>query len=84
MYQIEGREVLFDWLRREQDANRRLMFLEWLIDVASDPWRVAHRIPAIAAPVCLRIAPVKPPAVVKLLIADQFRTVKLIDISDFR
>lgn len=77
--------MLFDWLAREGDTDRRLALLEWLTVLADDPLRHARRVPAIRAPVYIVFAPLRPtPVVVRFLLAEQYHTVKLIDIRPLR
>ncbi len=83
MYQIDGRDVLYDWLSRQTDTERRLSMLEWLADLASNPLDRAHRVPGVLAPVYIAVVPTQPPAVVTFLLAEQFQTVKLIKIGKF-
>jgi hypothetical protein len=80
LYQIDGRDLLFDWLARQTDADRRLAMLDWLAGLASDPLGQAQRVPGVLAPVYMAVAPLRPPAVVTFLLAEQFRTLKLIRI----
>lgn len=82
MYQLDGRDLLFEWLARQGDSNRRLAMLDWLAGLASDPLDHAQRVPGVLAPVYTAVAPVRPPVVVVFLLAEQFRTVKLIRIRD--
>lgn len=82
MYQLDGRDLLFEWLARQSDSDRRLAMLDWLAGLASDPLERAQRVPGVLAPVYMTVAPVRPPVVVTFLLAEQFRTVKLIRISD--
>ncbi len=81
MFQIAGREVLFEWMSKEGDRERRLAMLEWLAVFADHPLAGADRVPGVRAPVFIVIVPLRPtPALVRFLYAEQFRTVKIIDI----
>ncbi len=81
MFQIDGRGVLFEWLARETDSQRRLSMLDWLVEFAKDPLEGAERVPSIAAPVFVTLVPLRPPVVVTFLYAFHFRTVKLLKIE---
>lgn len=81
MYQIDGRDVLFDWLSKQQDMDRRMLMLEWFVEFARDPVAKAYRLPGVKAPVYLAIVPTRPRSAVKFLLAEQFRTVKIISID---
>jgi hypothetical protein len=78
VYQIAGRDLLFDWLERQTDSERRLQMLEWLAEFAADPLDRAQRVPGVLAPVYIAVAPLRPPVVVRFLLAEQFRTVRLL------
>ena len=82
MFQIEGREVLFGWLEKEHDTQRRLGVLEWLTEFSDDPLKDAWRVPGIRAPVFIVKIPVLPaPVLMKFLYVDQYRVVKIIDLG---
>lgn len=82
MFQIVGRDVLFDWLSREGDADRRLAMLEWLSTFTENPLDTAHRVPGVKAPVFIVVVPLRPrPVLIRFLYADQYHCVKLIDIG---
>ncbi|MDP9389245.1 MAG: hypothetical protein M3Q48_15350 [Actinomycetota bacterium] len=81
MYQIDGREVLFEWLRRQGDPERRMAMLDWIVTFASNPLAGAQRVPGVRAPVFIAVVPLNPPVVVTFLHAEQFRTVRLIKIT---
>lgn len=81
MFQIDGRDVLFDWLSRESDSERRLTMLEWLAGWVADPLRSAHRVPGVRAPVYMVLVPLRPPVVIKFLYAEQFHALKLIEMG---
>lgn len=57
MYQIEGREVLFDWLAWETDSDCRQAMLDWLVEFVEDPLADAQRVPGIRAPIYLVVTP---------------------------
>lgn len=81
MFQIVGREVLFEWMSNETDPTRRLAILERLASFAEDPLRHAHRVPGVEAPVFILVVPIRPsPVLVRFLYADQFHAVRIIDI----
>jgi hypothetical protein len=50
MFQIEGRDLLFAWLAKETDPERRLRMLEWMAAFSKDPLAGAERVSNIAAP----------------------------------
>ena len=77
-YQISGRDVLFDWLARERNPDRRQSMLDWLAVNVREPLVGAHRVPGIAAPVYIWIVPLTPPVAVRFLLAEQYRTIRLI------
>ena len=79
MYRISGESVLFDWLAKELDANRRQIMLDWLVGFAQDPLQHAQRIPAISAPTYLVLTSC-PNVVLKFLHAEIFHVVLLIEI----
>ncbi len=81
MFQIDGRDVLFSWLGKEGDPQRRLGMLEWMTRFASNPLEHAHRVPSIAAPVYVVEVPLRPPVVLTFLYAFHFHAVKLISIK---
>lgn len=81
MYQVQGRDVLFDWLAHEPDMDRRQALLDYLVELCSDPESVSYRVPGIRAPVYLAIVPVARPIAIKFLLAEQFRTIKLAEIG---
>lgn len=80
MYQVDNRNVLFDWLQREPDVTRRQTMLDWMVELADDPLRDAHRIPGIRAPVYLRLTALDNVAL-KFLHAEQFHVVRLIELG---
>lgn len=76
MYQISGKDVIFTWLEHETDSERALLFLDWLVEFATDPLKNAQRVPGILAPVYIAIAPLRDkPVVVRFVLADQFHTI---------
>lgn len=77
MYQIDGRDELFNWLERETDARRRQVMLDWLVEFAEDPTAGAQRIPGTRAPIFLVLPPVDG-VTLTFLLAEQFNTVKLL------
>jgi hypothetical protein len=80
LYQIDGRNVIYDWLSHEPVLERRVAFLEWLVELATTPSAQGRRVPGIPAPVYLAVV-LRPPVVVRYLIAEQFHTVRVIGIS---
>ncbi len=79
VFQIVGRDVLFGWLGKESDPQRRLAMLEWLATFAEDPLATAHRVPGVRAPVFIVVVPLNPsPVLIRFLYADQYHCVKLI------
>jgi hypothetical protein len=81
MYQIEGDEILFNWLSREPDQERRQAMLDWFWEFARDPKSLGSRIPGKRAPVYL--APTRVAGVAfEYLVADPFHTIKLIKFWD--
>ena len=81
MYPIDGREVLFTWLAKEPDPQRRLGMLDWFTEIVKEPLRDAHRVPSIAAPVYVALVPLRPPVLVTFLYAFHFHTIKLLSIK---
>lgn len=43
MFQIEGRDLLFAWLAKETDPERRVRMLEWMAEFSKDPLAGAER-----------------------------------------
>lgn len=80
MFQIEGRDVLFDWLEHESDPEQRDLMLSWLADLAQsdDPTDDAWRVPGIRSPVYIALTPVRN-VFVKFLFVPQFFAIKLIE-----
>lgn len=76
LYQISGKDVLYDWLSKEPDPSCRLLMLEWLARIAEDPIRDAYRVPGILAPVYLAVTPVRNVTMTFLFI-EQFHTVAI-------
>lgn len=54
--------------------------LDWLSSMARDPYDGAIRVPGVRAPVYFAMVPVRPAAVARFLIAEEFHTVKFINI----
>ena len=69
MFQIEGRDLLFGWLAKETDPERRLRMLEWMAEFSKDPLAGTERVPNIAAPVYVVQVPLRPPVVLTFLYA---------------
>jgi hypothetical protein len=82
MFQIEPRQVLFDWLAQERNPDRRQAVLDWFAGLVEEPAGQAHRVPGVRASVYLAVIPCRPPLAVTFLIATEFRTVKLISLED--
>lgn len=78
LFQIEGRDVLFDWLEHETDVAKKDVMLAFLADLAEDPLKNAYRVPGISAPVFLVVTPVNN-LTLKFLYAQQFKVLKLIE-----
>lgn len=78
MYQLEGRDLIFEWLEHETDSELRQGMLDWLALLADDPDSIeASRVPGVRAPVFLAVTPVRN-VTVTFLRADQFRVLKII------
>ncbi len=80
MYQLDGRDLIFGWLERETDTRRRQAMLDWLARFAERPRTDAQRVPGLRAPVYVTVVPLDPPVVVRFLIAEEFRTIRLIEL----
>lgn len=78
MYQLDGRDVIFDWLSQETDVALRETMLEWLSVFCADPLAEAARVPEIRAPVYVVATPVRRVAL-RFLLAEQFNAIKLIE-----
>lgn len=78
MYQLDGRDILFDWLSKETDIALREAMLDWLSAFCRDPLEKAARVPAIRAPVYVVATPVRRVAL-RFLLAEQFHTIKMIE-----
>lgn len=78
-YQLTNEQVLYDWLGGETDSWAREQMLDWVTDLANDPWDIpdATHVPNTRAPVYQAMTFV-PNVVCVYLIADQFRAIKLI------
>ncbi|MBV8160224.1 MAG: hypothetical protein JO265_04810 [Acidimicrobiia bacterium] len=81
MYQIDGRGLLFDWLAAEPDPDRRRLLLDALQALAENPLADAERVPGVRAPVYVTVLPLTPPVALTFLLAEQFRTIRLIRIG---
>jgi hypothetical protein len=83
MYQLAGENVIFAWLEREPNQDFRLAFLEWLAALAVNPTRIGStRLPGIRAPLFVEVVPLGGKhVVVRFLIAEQFRTVRILGIG---
>lgn len=81
MYQVEGDEVLRDWLASEADPGNREQMLAFIARLAEEPRSVGHRIPGERAPIYLAMTPVGR-TVVRFLLAEQFHVVRLIAFDD--
>jgi hypothetical protein len=79
MYQIDGRDVLFDWLSREPDPEQRLLMLEWVAGLASAPYSGSRRVPGIDAPVYIALVATRQITVARFLVAEQYKTIRLIN-----
>jgi hypothetical protein len=77
LYRIENEDVLYRWLARHGDRDQRLAMLDWMVEVANDPKAAGTRLPGVRAPVYLAFTPVRPFTLV-YLVADEYRTVRLI------
>ena len=78
MYQIDGRDQLFDWLSRETDQAKRQLMLDWLVGFASDPLDSAQRLPGVRAPIYIAKTFV-PRVLVVFLHAEMFKTVRILE-----
>lgn len=82
MFQISGRDVVFEWLSRQTDSERRRAMLDWLVDFSQEPLANAQRVPGIRAPIFIAVVPLPlDAAVVRFLYAEQFRTVRILAIK---
>lgn len=80
-YQVVGKNVIYDWLSNEPDPNQRHIMLDWLVQVAHEPRETGYRVPGVEVPIYLAVVPLKQPVTVKYLVADQFRSVKIIKVE---
>jgi len=78
VYQIDGRDLIFEWLAQETDQSQRQRMLDWLTIFADDPLANAHRVPGVRAPVYLVVTPIRR-VTLTFLHAEQFHTVKLLE-----
>lgn len=78
MYQLSGKDKLYEWLEQETDAECRQLMLEWLADLCADPLRYGHRVPGVRAPVYLAVAPFRR-CTLKFLLDDQFHVIRMIE-----
>jgi hypothetical protein len=79
LYQIENKQVLFDWLERHGDMNQRQMMLDWFVDLATDPYRVGFRLPSYRSQMYLALTPVTGAVTLRYLVAEQFHSIRLIE-----
>ncbi len=83
MFQIEGRDQLWEWLAAERDPDRRQGMLDWLAGFAAAPLDEAYdarRVPGVRAPVFIVRIPLLPTSVLmRFLYVDQYRVIKIID-----
>jgi len=54
--------------------------LDRLAVLAGDPTADAERLPGVRAPIYISVVALEPPVVIEFLVADQFRTIRLLDI----
>jgi len=82
VFQIEGRDVLFDWLAQETDPEQRELMLIFLAELAQaeDPTANAWRVPGVRAPVYIVLTHVRD-VFLKFLYVPQFRAIKLIEFA---
>ncbi|MDZ7673739.1 MAG: hypothetical protein U5K30_01510 [Acidimicrobiales bacterium] len=76
MYQIEGKEVLFDWLEKQPDPTKREVMIEFMAKVAEKPTEVGVKVPDARKPIYVAFTPVNN-WIVRYLVVDQFHVVKL-------
>ncbi|MDQ3641378.1 MAG: hypothetical protein M3450_07925 [Actinomycetota bacterium] len=80
-FQLSGDEQVFAWLVAESNLERRERLLAWLPQLAADPHGQA------TAPVRPNVFVALVPdldVVVTYLVAEQFRTVRLLRLEDLR
>lgn len=80
LWQITNEQVLLDWVAVQDYAPVIEDVLEWLPELAADPWEDAHPTPGHPL-VVSRPSPV-PGVVFTYLIAEQFHAIRLIEIED--
>jgi hypothetical protein len=81
LYQITGRDIIFDWLGGQTDSERTMAMLDWLVEFAGDPHRYGQRVPGVRAPAYIAIVPLREPVVVRYLLAEQFHTINVLAIG---
>jgi hypothetical protein len=77
VYQLSGKDTLYEWLAKESDSENRELMLAWLAQLAEDPLRYGHRVPGNPAPIYLAVTPVRR-WTIKFLLAEQFKTIHII------
>lgn len=77
MYRIENWDVLYNWLEEHGDRNQRQAMIDWMVELATAPKGAGSRLPGVRALVYLAFTPVRPYTLV-YLVADEYRTVRLI------
>jgi len=77
VWQISNEDVLFDWLSKESDKNRREVMLDWFWALAQDPTTPGIRVPGERAPIYLAETAVSG-VILTYLVAEEFRTIRLI------
>jgi len=80
LYQLVGRDLLFDWLAQEPNPQRRQAVLDRLAALARRPTADAQRLPGVRAPVYIAVVATEPLVIIEFLVAEEFRTVRLLDI----
>jgi hypothetical protein len=79
-YHLSGDQVLFDWLASEQSPEARGLVLDWIAVLAEDPHAIeAPRLPGSRADVRAILIPGTAVSAT-FLIAEEFRTVRLIEL----
>jgi hypothetical protein len=78
VYQINGQDKIFSQLERMSDSSQREVLLAWLADIAEAPHECGARLPGKGVPVYLAVGRLGA-LTIKYLVAEQFRTVNIIE-----
>ncbi len=81
-YQLVNESVLLDWVAAQTDSTHVENMLDFVVELAEDPYSGAARVPGQRAPVWWRPTPV-PDTAITYLIAEEYHAVRLLRIDSW-